>query len=371
MRQPSYIAYFTLSFLAASGLALAQDQPAVQPDTQQQNSNPPSTGWRRVGDPAPADASGAPSAPQAPAYPNPAPAANGGYTGQPADPRSFEGNTGMPPQQQGMPPQAMQRPIPATLTLKPGTYLTVRVNQTLSSDRNHAGDAFSATLVKPVIVDGVVVAAPGQTVGGKVVEAKKAGMVQGTSRLGVQLTDLTVVDGQNLPLQSQFISRNGPTTVRRDVGAVAGTTALGAGVGAAADWGRGAAIGAGAGAAVGILGVLLTRGVPTVIYPEQVLTFRVDNTVVIATDRAPQAFHWVRPGEYDGGSPNLTRRPPPYGMTGQGYPGAYPGAYAPAPYPAYYGPAYYYGPGYYPYYWGPSVGFYFGHGGYYHGGFRR
>ena len=84
-----------------------------------------------------------------------------------------------PNYQQQAPPPA----IPAQLTIKPGTYVTVRINQPLSSDRNQAGDAFSATLVRPIVVDGVVVADRGQTLGGKVTEAKKAGRVEGTSRL--------------------------------------------------------------------------------------------------------------------------------------------------------------------------------------------
>jgi len=61
------------------------------------------------------------------------------------------------------------------------------------------------------------------------VEAQKAGRVEGTSRLKVQLTDLTLVDGQVIPVQSQLISRNGPTSVGRDAGAIAGTTAVGRG----------------------------------------------------------------------------------------------------------------------------------------------
>jgi hypothetical protein len=73
--------------------------------------------------------------------------------------------------------------------------------------------------------------------------------------LGVQLTDLTLVDGTPVALRSQFISRSGPTSTGRDAGAIAGTTALGAAIGAGADWGRGAAIGAGAGAVLGTLGV--------------------------------------------------------------------------------------------------------------------
>jgi hypothetical protein len=247
------------------------------------------------------------------------------------------------------------------LTIKPGTYITVRVNQVLSSDHNHPGDAFAATLVKPVVVDGVVIAERGQTIGGRVAEAKKAGMVEGTSKLGVQLTDLTLADGQSLPIQSQLISRNGPTSVGRDAGAIAGTTALGAAVGASADWGRGAAIGAGAGAAAGIIGVLLTRGRPTIIYPEQTLTFKLESPVVVATDRAPQAFRYVEPSDYQ--QTDLQRRGPPPTMRIAG----------PAPYyygPGYYSP-YYYGGGYYPYYYGPSIGFYYGGRGFYRGGWRR
>ena len=50
-------------------------------------------------------------------------------------------------------------------------------------------------------------------------------------------------------IQSQMVQRNGQTSVGTDAAAVATTTGMGAAIGAAADWGRGAAIGAGAGAA--------------------------------------------------------------------------------------------------------------------------
>jgi len=262
---------------------------------------------------------------------------------------------------QGAPPANVA--VPPKLNLAAGTYVTVRLNQALSSDRNQAGDAFSATLIQPIIVDGVIVAQRGQTVGGHVTEAQKAGRVEGTSRLQLQLTDLTLVDGQVAPIQSQLITRNGPTSVGRDAGAIAGTTALGAAVGAAAGWGRGAAIGAGAGAVVGTLGVLLTRGHPTIIGPEAVLTFRVEAPITIATDRAPQAFRYVDPNDYNR-APNLQSRAVPQPGYGPGYGPSY---YGPGYGYPYYGPGYgaYYGPGFY---YGPS--FYFG-GGFYRGGFRR
>jgi hypothetical protein len=179
------------------------------------------------------------------------------------------------------------------LTMKPGATLTVRTNEPLSSDHNQVGDVFSATLTQPVVVLGIVVAQRGQTVAGHVVEAKKAGRVSGVSRLGLTLTSLTLVDGQTVPIQSQLLVREGPTSVGRDAAAIAGTTGLGAAIGAAADWGTGAAIGAAAGAAASTIGVLLTRGLPTVVYPETPLTFQVTTPVTIETNNAPQAFHFV------------------------------------------------------------------------------
>src|SRR5262249_47780154 len=151
---------------------------------------------------------------------------------------------------------------------------------------------------EPVVIDGIVVAQRGQSVAGRVSEVDKGGRVKGTAKLGVQLTELTAVDGQQLPLQTQLIARDAHSTAGRDVATLATTTGVGAAMGAAADWGRGAAIGAGAGAAIGLAGVLLSHGAPAVVFPEQLLTFRVDAPVAIATDRAPQAFRYVEPYDY-------------------------------------------------------------------------
>ena len=392
-----------LSFLVGSGAIFAQDQPAAPPpaDSQQQSA-PANGGWRKADDPAPAQSAPATppaeatppagptppadAAPRATMDPNysqagpPAPYPNQQYPSQ-AYPNQYPNQqypnqqypnqqypnqpypNQYPNQRYGSQPSAAdynRGPIPAKLTIKPGTFITVRLNQGLSSDRNQAGDGFAATLAKPVIVDGVVVADRGQTLGGKVVEAKKAGRVEGVSRLAVQLTDLTLLDGQPVPIQTQLFSKNGPTSVGRDVGAVGATTAAGAAIGAAADWGRGAAIGAGAGLLVGIVGVLVTRGHPTYLYPEQILTFRVEAPVTVSTEAAPQAFRWVGPYDYERPYDVQNRTGPPNAAY-YGYNTPYPYA---SPYP-------YYGYGYgYPYYWGPGIGLYWGRG-YWGRGWRR
>jgi len=249
------------------------------------------------------------------------------------------------------------------LTIPSGTYLKVRINQALSSDRNKVGDGFTATLAQPVIVNGVVVAQRGQVVGGRVAEAKKAGMVSGVSHLGLEMNDLTLADGQNVPFKSHLITWNGPTSVGRDAAAIAGTTGFGAAVGASAAWGTGAAIGAGAGAAAGVIGVLLTRGRPTIVYPETLLTFQTSAPVTVDTQNAPQAFHAAGPDDYQQSTATYNSESPGPAC---GPNGCAPAPYAyPYPYYANYGAGYYpYG---YPYFWGPSFGFYYGPGFYYGG----
>src|SRR5713226_5623096 len=168
-----------------------------------------------------------------------------------------------PPYSHDQPAPAAPRPqaqsVPGTLTVPAGTILLIRINEYLSSDRNQIGDHFTAVLENPIVVNGWVVARRGQVLVGQVKEVRKAGRVKGTSQLGVELTDMTVVDGRQVPILTELWKGSGGTSHGQDAATIGTTTALGAVIGAAADWGRGAAIGAGAGAAAGIGAVLLTR----------------------------------------------------------------------------------------------------------------
>lgn len=370
---PSAVCRFSIGLLAIAGLAAAQDQTPHA--------------WRSVNDPlpaaldqAPGDQAGQPQ--NVNAQPDPAQTGGSLQNNTPSDAQSNQAPppgqfNAPPPPPYNAPPPPANYGVPPHLTLKAGTYVTVRTSQWLSSDRNKQGDAFMATLQQPIVVDGFVVAQRGQTVYGRVSEAQKAGRVEGTSRLGLQLTQLSLVDGNQAPVQSQMVTRNGQTSVGRDAFAIGATTGLGAAIGAGVNGGVGAGVGAGAGAVVGIIGVLLTRGKPTVIYPESVVTFQIQAPLDIATDKAPQAFQYVN------SQPNYS----PYGQgpaTGYRGPGGYPVTPAPAPGYGYgpapapvYGPAY---PGYaygypypYPYYGG--FGVYVGPGWGYYGrgyyGWRR
>lgn len=217
---------------------------------------------------------------------------------------------------------------PSQLTLPAGTWVSVRTDQVLSSDHNLPGDAFTATLAQPLVANGFVVARRGQILSGRVADAMKAGRVKGTSRLALELTDVSLADGQNMPVHTQLVQYSGGTSKGRDAAAIGTTTGLGAAVGAAAAGGVGAGIGAGAGAAASTIGVLMTRGRPTEVYPESLLTFRTTEPITISTDRSSVAFAPVRQEDYAPEAqarPRLVRRPvyrgypyPPYPYFGAG-----------------------------------------------------
>lgn len=341
-----------LTLLGATGLALAQDQPYTPPPADRQGDAGPTGGWKRVGEPQ-------------------NPSQNPNYSSSPnySQDRNLDPNAHQAPEPNSQP----SYPVPSQLTIKAGTFITVRLDQALSSDKSYVGDSFTASLVRPIVVDGVVAAQPGQTIGGRVTNAEKAGRVQGVSQLGIQLTDLTLADGQQVPIQSQFLNSTAGMSRGRDAGAIGGTTALGATIGAIADGGYGAGLGAAAGAAASTIGVLLTRGHATVIDQESILTFRIVAPVTFSTDRASQAFRYVEPEDY---RQTYTAQQPAPPALQPSYCGPY-GCPPPPVYgPPYYGP--YYGPSFYPYNWGPQFSliygrsFYGGRSYYYHGhGYRH
>jgi hypothetical protein len=282
-----------------------------------------------------------------------------------------QNNQGAPqnayPQQNSYPQQPAYN-IPSQATLSAGTFVVVRVNEKLSSDKNQPGDFFTATLVRPLVANGVVIANAGQNVAGRVSEAVNADRGRGSSRLGLELTELSLVDGQQIPVRTQLMEYQRGNSGGRDAGIVVGTTAAGAAIGAVAGGGVGAGIGAIGGAVAGAIGVMATRAHATEIHPEAVLTFRTLDPVTVATDRSGGAFQPVQSqtyqsqGQYQGQGqlqPRVRAVAPPAYYGGYGYYGGY--------YDPFYYPYYPYG-GYYGYGFGPSFGVVIRGGGGYRGG---
>ena len=176
---------------------------------------------------------------------------------------------------------------------------------------------------------------------GVVAEAQKAGHIKGTSRLQLQLTELSLADGRQIPINTKLMERRGNTSVGSDAAAIGATTAVGAAIGAGVDGGFGAGMGAIGGAVVSTIGVLATRGRATEVYPETPLTFRLEAPIAISAEYA-EAFPPVMQEDYEQrhlARPSMSMRPAPP-------------------------PPYYYGGGYYsPYFYGPGYGYYgYGYG---------
>ena len=295
----------TLALLAAASIvstaAVAQDQPKPQVEPTTENS----PGWMRVGE--------------------------------------ARDEFGQPKTSATAAPGA---PAPSQLIIPAGTWIKIRVAQ-------------------PIVADGYVVARRGQTIEGRVSESIKAGKAKGTSRLGVELIALSLVDGRQMPVRTQLMEYAGGTSVGRDAAAVGTATGTGAAIGAAAGGGVGAAIGAAVGAAASGIGVLTTRGRATEIYPEAEVTFRTLEPIAIDTARATQAFTPVRQEDF---APRLQQRGPTTIVRS-----------GPAIYPYFYGGGFggywgnYWGSGYG---WGPSLYLYssprfYSRGGFYRGGGHR
>ena len=356
---------FTSTAAAVLVLSLAGALPGVAQDAEQPAPPPaqtaPSGGWRKFqpqdGQPAAADplppplgsvGSGDPQD-QSQAPPPQAPYPQGPPQAYPQAPYP-QGSQQQAYPQQGYPQQAPPpaRYAPTSITLPVGTWVTVRVNEPLSSDRNQTGDAFSGTLMEPIIANGLLIARRGETVRGVVTEAQKAGRVSGVSHLKLELTEIQLADGRQVQVKTKLIDRKGNTSYGRDAAAIGTTTAVGAAIGAGVNGGVGAGVGAAAGLVVSTIGVMLTRGRPTIVGPETPLTFGMETP--LALDNSQQAFQYAPQPRYNAGVARPAPRP--YGSAyGPGYP-------PPPPYYGYYAAPYAYP--YYPYYYGPSVVFGFG-----------
>ena len=142
-------------------------------------------------------------------------------------------------------------PGPHTVTIAAGTLLPVRIGETVSSARNQPGDNFLATLDRPLVIDGFIIAEKGSRVEGRVAEAEPAGRAKGLAHLGIELVRISTSDGQHVRIRTEPYRKDGPSSTGADAAKSARVAVIGAAIGALAGGGKGAAIGAGVGGAAG------------------------------------------------------------------------------------------------------------------------
>src|SRR5579863_10516935 len=163
----------------------AQDSPEPPPPAQPPPNPVVTNGWRRVDDPQPQQQQQPPVASEDPSAPPDTAPAEAPPPANPGDDwRKMDATT----RNRNDYPTAPTHPkLPEQLTIPKGADVVVRINERLSSDHNKVGDTFTATLLRPIIANDVVVARRGQVVAGHVVDAKRSGHASKESRLALQL----------------------------------------------------------------------------------------------------------------------------------------------------------------------------------------
>ena len=186
-----------------------------------------------------------------------------------------------PPQQPMMqpPPQQQMAQMPAGgFTLPAGTNFTIRMIDSVDSERDRLGQSFRASLDAPVMVDGNQVIPRGADVIVKLVDSKQSGKLAGRTELALQLQSVSI-NGQMVDVNTQTVKEESSSRTARTAKVAGGTAALGAIIGGIAGGGKGAAIGAGAGAATGAGVQLATAGQRVRVPSETRLTFVLDSAV--------------------------------------------------------------------------------------------
>jgi hypothetical protein len=171
-------------------------------------------------------------------------------------------------------PEPEAAPARAELLIPAGTTLRVRLDSAVDTRRNHAGDAFTATLNHPVTLHGETAIPSGTRLRGHLTESAASGRLEGRPVLALTL-DSFRLQGREYPLRTSSVERVGPRHKKRNEVLIGGGAGLGAIIGAIAGGGKGAAIGGLAGAGAGTAGAAATGKEQLAIPAESALVFTV------------------------------------------------------------------------------------------------
>jgi hypothetical protein len=165
-------------------------------------------------------------------------------------------------------------PLPA------GTVLRVRLYHAIDTRQARHGDSFIASLSSPVTVDDKTVIPKGTVVRGSVRQASQSSRLRGHASVTLTL-DRMEWNGVERPIDTNNVTWNSDGHKKRNLAWIGGGSAAGALIGGLLGGGKGAAIGAGAGGGAGVASAAATEKKQVRIPAESVLTFRLEQPVVI------------------------------------------------------------------------------------------
>jgi hypothetical protein len=159
-------------------------------------------------------------------------------------------NTGPNDQPVDAPPPPPAPPQPQKITIEQGTQMTIRLIDSIDSEKNQVGDTFHATLNAPLSAEGTEAIPAGTDVTGHIVDLKSSGKFAGQSLVVLQLDSISS-NGKSYNLQTDQYRKEGSSRGKNTAEKVGGGAIIGGIIGAIAGGGKGAAIGSAAGAGVG------------------------------------------------------------------------------------------------------------------------
>jgi len=169
---------------------------------------------------------------------------------------------------------------PPPITIPAGREIHARLETTLNSRDNQAGDTFEATLTDPIVVDGQTIADRDTKLRGVVVDARASGRLSKPGLLSVELRGINI-QGNWMEVSTEPLTVEAKSHKKRNVIAIGGGSALGALIGGIAGGGKGAAIGALAGGGAGTAGAAATGKLDVSLSAESHLTFRLKRAVTL------------------------------------------------------------------------------------------
>jgi hypothetical protein len=166
------------------------------------------------------------------------------------------------------------------VTLPEGTQIRVALDYAVSSSQSRSGDAFEATVTKPVVLDGHTVIPAGAHAAGVLVDARQSGRLKGVARLSLRLTEVQV-GSESYELATNTLRYGGRNHKRNNWTWIGGGSATGALIGGLVGGGKGLLIGGPAGAGAGVAMAAITGKRDIRLGAEHGLTFTLTEPATI------------------------------------------------------------------------------------------
>ncbi len=156
-------------------------------------------------------------------------------------------------------PAAPPAPVMKEMDVPSGTELVLKLETGVSSATAKPEQTVRATVMKPIVVDGMVAIPEGASVTGTVISAEQSGRVKGRASIALRFHEVTV-SKTAYKINTSRIAREAEATKGEDATKIGVGAGVGTAIGAIAGGKKGAAIGAAVGGGAGTGVVLATKG---------------------------------------------------------------------------------------------------------------